>query len=92
MGLFVCSIPQQRSGHRFYLDINLELGSLILGRILSRTKSYGAETLTVLRADPDNDLGDPKEQMTRYNQDPSWDAEIAVFEDALRSMQLVSKI
>ena len=40
--------------HQFYLDINLERGSLILGGILSGTKSYGAETLTVVRADPDN--------------------------------------
>jgi len=93
--------------HRFNLDINLERGSLILGGIISGTKSYGAETLTVVRADPDNDQGDPKEQLTRYNRDPSWDNEIAAFagcilndspvqggtsEDALRTMQLLFKI
>ncbi|GAB2182030.1 Gfo/Idh/MocA family oxidoreductase [Denitratisoma sp. agr-D3] len=93
--------------HRFHLDINLERGSLILGGILSGTKSYGAETLTVVRADPDNDAGDPKEQTTRYNRDPSWDEEIAAFgeavlgdkpvqsgtsSDALRTMQLVFRI
>jgi len=93
--------------HRFHLDINLERGSLILGGILSGTKSYGAETLTVVRADPDNDAGDPKEQTTRYNRDPSWDEEIAAFgdavlgdksvlrgnsDDALRTMQLVFRI
>jgi len=93
--------------HRFHLDINLQRGSLILGGILSGTKSYGAETLTVVRADPDNDQGDPKEQVTRYNRDPSWDEEIATFarciledtpvqssnsQDALRTMQLVFKI
>jgi predicted dehydrogenase len=93
--------------HRFHLDINLERGSLILGGILSGTKSYGAETLTVVRADPDNDQGDPREQITRYNRDPSWDAEICAFshsilsgqpvqsgtsEDALRTMKLVFKI
>jgi predicted dehydrogenase len=93
--------------HRFHLDINLERGSLILGGILSGTKSYGAETLTLVRADPDNDQGDPKEQLTRYNHDPSWDAEIATFatsilsdtpvqsgtsDDALRTMRLVFKI
>lgn len=93
--------------HRFNLDINLERGSLILGGILSGTKSYGAETLTVVRADPDNDAGDPKEQITRYNRDPSWDEEIAAFseaiqggkqvqsgtsDDALRTMQLVFRI
>jgi len=93
--------------HRFHLDINLERGSLILGGILSGTKSYGAETLTVVRADPDNDRGDPREQTTRYNRDPSWDDEIAAFvdaivsgepvrsgtsDDALKTMQLVFKI
>lgn len=93
--------------HRFHLDINLERGSLILGGILSGTKSYGAETLTVVQADPDNDHGDPKEQITRYNRDPSWNEEITAFadcilndtpvqsgtsEDALRTMQLVFKI
>ena len=63
--------------------------------------------MTVLQADPDNDRGDPKEQITRYNRDPSWDDEIIAFaeailndtpiqsgtsEDALRTMQLVFKI
>jgi predicted dehydrogenase len=93
--------------HRFHLDINLERGSIILGGILSGTKSYGAETLTIVRADPDNDNGDPKEVITRYNRDPSWYEEIKAFydsilndkpvdsgtsEDALRTMQLVYKI
>lgn len=93
--------------HRFHLDINLERGSLILGGILTGTKSYGAETLTVVQADPDNDRGDPREQITRYNRDPSWEEEVATFaravvdnlavesgtsEDALRTMQLVFRI
>ena len=93
--------------HRFNLDINLEKGSVILGGILSGTKSYGAETLTVVRADPDNDLGDPMENLTRYNKDPSWCAEIDEFvncvifnksiingssDDALQTMKLVYQI
>ena len=105
VGMLNSSATQWR--HRFHLDINLERGSLILGGILSGTKSYGAETLTVVYADPDNDQGDPKEQLTHYNRDPSWDEEIAVFtecilndspvqsgtsEDALRTMRLVFKI
>jgi predicted dehydrogenase len=105
VGMLNSSATQWR--HRFHLDINLERGSLILGGILSGTKSYGAETLTVVWADPDNDKGDPREQVTRYNRDPSWDGEIAAFaecilsntpvrsgnsDDALRTMQLVFKI
>ncbi len=105
VGMLNSSATQWR--HRFHLDINLDRGSLILGGILSGTKSYGAETLTVVRADPDNDRGDPKEVITRYNRDPSWDDEMRAFadsvlndkpvqsgtsDDALRTMQLVFKI
>ena len=93
--------------HRFQLDINLERGSLILGGILTGTKSYGTETLTVVRADPEYDGGDPKEQTTRYNKDPSWEEEINIFaefilkdkpvdqgtsKEALKTMQLIYKI
>ena len=105
VGMLNSSATQWR--HRFHLDINLERGSLILGGILSGTKSYGAETLTVVHADPDNDRGDPREQTTRYNRDPSWDDEVAAFAahvindtpvesgnstDALQTMRLVFKI
>jgi predicted dehydrogenase len=93
--------------HRFNLDITLDRGSVILGGILSGSKSYGAETLAVVRADPDRDNGDPLEQITRYNRDPSWDEEVDRFaqcilngtpvesgssEDALNTMKLVYRI
>jgi predicted dehydrogenase len=93
--------------HRFSLDINLERGSIILGGILSGSKSYGAETLTVVTADHENDNGDPREQITRYNKDPSWEQEVGMFADfithdlpvsggssldALNTMRLVFKI
>jgi predicted dehydrogenase len=68
--------------HRFNLEITLEKGGLILSGILSGSKSYGAETLTVLRA-ADDDQGDPREQTTRYNRDPSWADEIAEFVEAI---------
>lgn len=105
VGMLNSSATQWR--HRFHLDINLEKGSLVLGGILSGTKSYGAETLTVVKADPDNDMGDPREMTTRYNKDHSWDEEVRIFadavvsnrriqsgssEDALRTMKLVYKI
>lgn len=68
--------------HRFNLEITLEKGALILSGILSGSKSYGAETLTTVWAGED-DQGDPKEQTTRYNRDPSWEDEIAEFADAV---------
>ncbi len=105
VGMLNSSATQWR--HRFNLDINLERGTLILGGILTGSKSYGAETLAVIHADPDNDCGDPKEQLTRYNHDPSWDEEIRLFahyidadlpvssgssDDALQTMKLVYRI
>lgn len=105
VGMLNSSATQWR--HRFNLDINLERGSIILGGILSGSKSYGAETLTVVTVDHDNDNGDPKEQLTRYNHDPSWEEEINRFAasivtdqpiesgsslDALNTMKLVYKI
>lgn len=105
VGMLNSSATQWR--HRFNLDINMERGSLILGGLLSGTKSYGAETLTVAMVDHENDNGDPKEQLTRYNQDPSWEEEINRFVncirndepiqsgsslDALNTMKLVYKI
>lgn len=105
VGMLNSSATQWR--HRFNLDINLERGSIILGGILSGTKSYGAETLTVVTVDHQNDTGDPREQVTRYNYDPSWEEELNLFAqcvandikvmsgsslDALNTMKLVYKI
>ncbi|MDK9701584.1 MAG: Gfo/Idh/MocA family oxidoreductase [Sulfuritalea sp.] len=105
VGMLNSSATQWR--HRFHLDINLQRGSIVLGGILSGSKSYGAETLSVVLADPDSDMGDPKEQTTRYNRDPSWDEELRWFaksiledapiesgssDDAFRTMKLVYQI
>ena len=88
VGMLHSSATQWRP--RFNLDINLELGSIILGGILSGTKSYGAETLTVVTVDHDNDTGDPREQLTRYNRDPSWEEEINHFADYILTDQPVN--
>ncbi len=92
--------------HRFQLDITLTRGAISLAGILSSTRSYGSETITVVYAGTD-DAGDPKEQTTRYNKDHSWQDEIGVFAhailhdepvtsgssaEALKTMQLVYRI
>ena len=68
--------------HRFRLDIAFERGSIILSGILSGSKSYGAETMTVARA-VDDDSGNPRERVTEYDDDPSWSDEIAEFAAAI---------
>ena len=105
VGVLHSSATQWR--HRFHLDMNLEGGSLILEGLLTSTKSYGSETLTVTTVDHENDLGDPREQITHYNRDSSWELEIDNFAsciinnippengtsmDAFRTMKLISQI
>lgn len=92
--------------HRFNLEIALWRGTIILSGILSGSKSYGAETITVAYAS-ETDGGDPREMTVRYNQDNSWRDEIAKFAEAvmtdapitdgssleaLKTMQLVYRI
>ena len=105
VGMLHSSATQWR--HRFNLDINLEGGSVVLGGLLTGTKSYGAETLLVATVNHSLDSGDPKEQLTKYNNDPSWELEISSFcnsiidgtplahgtsKDAFDTMKLVYKI
>ena len=92
--------------HRFNLEITLERGTIILSGILSGSKSYGAETLSVARAS-EQDRGNPKEETFTYDHDPSWVDEIADFveaidndtpivtgssDEALKTMRLVYRI
>jgi predicted dehydrogenase len=92
--------------HRFRLDITLQKGAIILSGFLSGSKSYGAETMTVAWA-TEHDQGNPKEQTTHYNNDPSWADEVSEFaqciaddtpvvygssEEALKTMHLVYRI
>ena len=68
--------------HQFRLEIGLEKGSITLLGILSSTKSYGAETITVAYAS-ENDMGNPVEKTTHYNKDDSWKNEIYKFIEAI---------
>ncbi|WP_242410698.1 Gfo/Idh/MocA family protein [Magnetospirillum gryphiswaldense] len=92
--------------HRFRLEMSLERGSIVLGGILTSSKSYGAETITVSWKTED-DAGDPMERVTRYNLDSSWKEEVGEFaeavlngapifngssDDALKTMELVYRI
>lgn len=84
VGMLHSSATQWR--HRFELDITLEKGGLVLGGILSGSKSYGDETLKIIWAEHESN-GDPKEQWTRYNVDPSWEAEVKAFAQAILNNQ-----
>ena len=93
--------------HLFSLEINMAKGSLILSGILSGSKSYGDEKLTIIETNHKNDNGNPKEITKKYNKDLSWEKEINEFtheillnkkisngnsKDALKTFDLVQKI
>ncbi|MGJ4733833.1 gfo/Idh/MocA family oxidoreductase [Leptospira levettii] len=64
--------------HRFNLQINLEKGTLVLSGILSGSKSYGQETLTIYPQDIQSG-GNPKTETVNYLEDNSWRDEINEF-------------
>jgi len=92
--------------HRFSLDLSLTEGSLQLSGILSGTKSYGEERLTMMHRE-DEAHGLPTEYITTFVKDESWAREIDEFvrciledkpvtcgrsEDARSSMETVHRI
>lgn len=92
--------------HRFTFEVYLAKGYLSVDGILSSSRMYGDETLTVARRPPDG-AGMPLEETTYFDEDPSWSAELDAFlgclrgggpvlhgssEQALKAMELVHAI
>lgn len=95
--------------HRFNLEINCSDGYLNVNGILTSSRSYGDETITVARRKFDEgfDHGNPHEETIYFDNDPSWELEVADFlraiqdntpittgtsQDALEAMKLVFAI
>lgn len=95
--------------NKFSLEIYLSDGILSVNGILSSSRTYGDETISVSRRQFDEgfDTGKPQEETVFFDEDPSWELEIADFidsvqngksvesgnsEDALAVMKLVFKI
>jgi predicted dehydrogenase len=76
--------------HRFYLELTLSEGSITLSGILSGTKSYGDEKITIAYAD-EGDSGQPKECTTQYHDDNSWRDEIYQFAEAILGNQEITE-
>lgn len=75
--------------HRFRLEIHLEQGALILKGILSGSRSYGHEQLTVVTRE-DQANGDPAETTRSYVRDLSWALEIEEFLRAVRGEEPIT--
>jgi len=91
--------------HTFRLEMILETGLVELSGILSGSKSYGQETISITHKSDDLTLADP--EIKEYVDDHSWQDEITDFadaiehdlpistgsaEDALNTMSLVERI
>jgi predicted dehydrogenase len=80
--------------HTFRLEITLEKGYLVVSGLLSKTGSYGRETLLVGRKPLRGEmvaLGNPREELTYYDSDPSWDLEIQHLVDCIRDDRPVTR-
>lgn len=92
--------------HRFTFEVYLQHGYLSVDGILSSSRRYGDETLTIARR-PAEGGGPPLEETMYFDEDPSWAAEIDAFlacvrintpvcsgssEQALKAMELVHAI
>ena len=74
--------------HTFRLELGLERGYLNVSGLLSKTGSYGRETLVVGRRPASQErtaLGNPREEITYYDTDPSWDVQVDQFVQRIRS-------
>jgi predicted dehydrogenase len=96
--------------HIFRLEVGLEKGYLVVSGLLSKTGSYGRETLLIGRQPARGEavaLGNPREELTYYDTDPSWMVQVEQFvdcilhdrpvtestaEDALRVMEIIDQV
>ena len=70
--------------HMFQLNIILDRGYLQLEGLLSKTGSYGRETLVIGRRqfeDESEALGNPSEETIYFDNDLSWELEVGKFVD-----------
>lgn len=80
--------------HTFRLEIGLERGYLHVSGLLSKTGSYGRETLVVGRRPANQErsaLGNPREEITYYDTDPSWGIQVDQFVRCIRTGSAITE-
>jgi predicted dehydrogenase len=80
--------------HMFQLNIILEHGYLQLEGLLSKTGSYGRETLVIGRRQFEDEaeaLGNPSEETIYFDNDLSWELEVNKFIDCILNDKPVSE-
>tara|TARA_B100001057_G_scaffold467732_1_gene526158 strand:- start:245 stop:1261 length:1017 start_codon:yes stop_codon:yes gene_type:complete len=80
--------------HTFQLSITLDNGYLSIDGLLSKTGSYGRETLTIGKRKFENEsdaVGNPSEEIIYFDKDNSWDLELDNLINCIDSDVKVSK-
>ena len=79
--------------HIFRIEIMLEKGYLNIEGLLSKTGSYGRETLTIGKRqfeDETEALGNPSEEIIYFDKDNSWELEVDGFLQCIIENKVVS--
>jgi predicted dehydrogenase len=74
--------------HVFSLEIFLSEGYIAINGILSGTRSYGRETLIIARKQLEHESfapGNPREEITYFDRDLSWQREVTEFGECILS-------
>jgi len=78
--------------HRFNLEIFTTEGYVTVNGILSSTRSYGDETITIARRQMGTGapMGKPREETMYFDTDPSWELELAEFVNCVNGQTTVA--
>jgi predicted dehydrogenase len=87
IGMLHSSFTQWK--HRFTLEIFMEDGYVIVDGMPSKTRSYRDEWIIEGQKHTGFSIGNPPEQATFCNTDPSWDLELTEFIDCIQNQQPV---
>ena len=80
--------------HKFKIEIGLEKGYAIIEGLLSKSGSYGRETLTIGKQQFEDEsfaVGNPCEELTYFDRDYSWDIEVQNMVDCIKDKTAVTK-
>jgi len=78
--------------HKFLLEMAFENGYINLDGILSSTRSYAPEAMIIGKREFEDvtfAMGKPKESITYYEYDKSWDLELEEFIDAINGRSTI---
>jgi len=79
--------------HKFLLEMAFENGFINLDGILSSTRSYAPETMIIGKREFEDitfAMGKPKESITYYEYDNSWELELKEFIDAVNGKSVIN--